>query len=228
MKLSNPFKKLTLFEWCLWLISSAVIACSFFISPDNPMTLAASLVGVTSLIFLAKGMVIGQVLVIIFALLYGIISFEQRYYGEMITYVGMTAPMAVVAMIEWIKNPYEKGDEVKVAPITAKKVAMLLLLTSLVTVAFYFILNLLGAASLVVSTLSVATSFFASALTYLRSPYYALGYAANDVVLIILWVYSAIGDSSYVPVVMCFVMFLFNDLYGFFNWMRMIKRQEIT
>lgn len=36
---------------------------------------------------------------ILFSLLYGIISFTFSYYGEMLTYVGMTMPMAVFALI---------------------------------------------------------------------------------------------------------------------------------
>ena len=226
MKISNPFSKLTRFEWFLWIFSVIVVVASFFLSETDPLTFVASLVGVTALIFLAKGMVSGQVLVIIFAVLYAVISFKERYYGEMITYALMTAPMAILAMIAWIKNPYGKGEEVRVSTLNAKKLVLTLLLTALVTVVFYFILGALGTANLTVSTLSIATSFFAAALTYLRSPYYAIGYVLNDVVLIALWVSSALSDSSYIPVVACFVMFLFNDLYGFFNWRKMKKRQQ--
>lgn len=32
---------------------------------------------------------------VLFSLLYGIISYAFAYYGEMITYLGMTMPMAV-------------------------------------------------------------------------------------------------------------------------------------
>ena len=64
-----------------------------------------------------------------------------------------------------------------------------------------------------------------AALTYLRSPYYALGYAANDVVLIVLWVLASVVDISYLSMVVCFIMFLVNDLYGFINWRRMQRKQ---
>ena len=99
------------------------------------------------------------------------------------------------------------------------------LLALLVTVLFYFILKVLNTANLFFSTLSITTSFVASYLTFLRSPYYALGYSANDVVLIILWILASVEDISYLPMVACFIMFLFNDLYGFYNWRRMQKRQ---
>ena len=79
-------------ERLLWGLSVVFIGA---FDRENYLTLAASLIGVTSLIFNAKGNPIGQVLMVIFSLLYGIISYTFAYYGEMVTYLGMTMPMAV-------------------------------------------------------------------------------------------------------------------------------------
>ena len=73
------------------------------------MALAASLIGTTSLIYNSRGVPLGPALMIAFSLLYGIISFGFRYYGEMITYVGMSLPMAIFALVSWMRNPFEKG-----------------------------------------------------------------------------------------------------------------------
>lgn len=222
LRIKESFGSLTRFEWCLWAVSMVVVAGAYLVAPVMEyITLAASLIGVTSLIFLAKGLLIGQVLVIIFSLLYGVVSYQNAYYGELLTYVCMTAPMAVVALISWARHPYKDTAEVEVAKVTARQVVGLLLLSVVVTVAFYFILRELGTANLWVSTLSVTTSFVAVGLTALRSPYYAIGYALNDVVLILLWLLV-----ENVPMAMCFVMFLANDLYGFVNWRRMSRRQR--
>ena len=97
-------------ERLLWGLSVVFIVGSFCaFDRENYLTLAASLIGVTSLIFNAKGNPIGQVLMVLFSLLYGIISYTFAYYGEMITYLGMTMPMAVFALISWLKNPYNGG-----------------------------------------------------------------------------------------------------------------------
>lgn len=225
----NPFADLTRFERGLWGCSVAVIVIStILLGGGDALSVIASLIGVTALIFVAKGYVIGQVLTVVFAVFYGVISVQQRYYGEMITYLCMTSPMAIAAAIAWLKNPFKGTRQVAVRPMTAKTVICLLCSTALVTAAFYFILGALGNASLVMSTLSVTTSFLASALTYLRSPYYALAYAANDLVLIVLWILAASAEISYLSMVLCFVMFLANDLYGFFNWRRMERIQKMS
>jgi nicotinamide riboside transporter PnuC len=101
----------------------------------------------------------------------------------------------------------------------------MLILAVAVTTVFYFILGALGTARLLFSTLSVTTSFIAAWLTMLRSPLYAVGYAANDLVLIVLWVIAAVKDPSSLPMVACFLAFFLNDSYGFINWRRMERRQ---
>ena len=228
-KFLNPFADLTPFERGLWCTSVAVIVLSAVLMGGADLfSVIASLIGVTALIFVAKGYVIGQILTVVFAVFYGVISFGQQYYGEMITYLGMSSPMAIAAAVAWLKNPFRDTKEVAVRPMTKKTVGWLTVSTVLVTFVFYFILGAMGNASLAVSTLSVTTSFLASALTYFRSPYYALAYAANDVVLIVLWIIAAVGDLSYLSMVLCFVMFLANDLYGFFNWRRMEKMQKMS
>ena len=218
---------LTRFELGLWLTSVIVVAGTYIgFQAGDALSLIASLIGVTALIFVAKGHVLGQVLTIVFAVCYGIISWAFRYYGEVITYLCMSAPMAAVALVTWLRNPYKDSAEVTVNRLTGCQCAVMLLLTAVTTGAFYFILQAMGNAALLVSTVSITTSFLASYLTALRSPYYALAYAANDLVLIVLWVIAAISDISSVPMVACFVMFFANDLYGFVSWKRMEKRQR--
>lgn len=224
--LKNSFKNLTKFELTLWMCSVIIVTASFLLSPTRDyLTLIASLIGVTALIFVAKGYVLGQALTVVFAVFYGIISFYFHYYGEMITYLCMTAPIAAMAVVSWLRHPYDNSPEVEVSCLSKVKVAAMIVLTAAVTVIFYYILKALGNANLLFSTISISTSFIASYLTFLRSPYYGLGYATNDVVLIVLWVLAAIENPAYSPMIACFVMFLINDSYGFINWRRMRKRQ---
>lgn len=225
----NPFKTLTRFELTLWISSLVVVTLSYLAAGNQGvLSLLASLVGVTGLIFVAKGNVFGQFLTIIFSVLYAVVSYRFRYYGEMITYVGMSLPAAAAAAYTWIKNPYgENKSEVKTAKLGKGKSAFLIISTVAVTWLFYYILEYLGTANLFFSTVSVATSFSACMLLIFRSPLYAVAYAANDAVLITLWTLASIEDIGYLPMIFCFCMFLFNDLYGFFNWKRMSKRQSV-
>ena len=223
----NPFRVLSKGERILWGISVVTVIVSFLLSASKDfLTLTASLIGVTSLIFIARGHVFGQILGVIFAVFYGIVSFYFRYYGEMITYLGMSAPISILSTISWLLHPYEKNDEVEVSHVTKKQVFVMCILAVSVTVLFYFILKALGNANLIVSVISVTTSFVASYLAFLRSPWYAVAYSVNDIILIVLWILASLEKTDYIPMMMCFVMFLINDLYGFYSWRKMLKRQR--
>ncbi|MCM1236726.1 MAG: nicotinamide riboside transporter PnuC [Ruminococcus flavefaciens] len=215
-------------EIILWLSSIMLIIISFLIfDRENYLTLAASVVGATALLLNAKGNSAGQLLTVVFSILYGVISFTFAYYGEMITYLGMTTPMAAFAFVSWLRNPYGGNRaEVRVNRLKEREIIFMLTLTAIITFIFYFILKSFNTANLIPSTLSVTTSFLAVYLTFRRSAYYALAYAANDIVLVVLWTLAALSDISYLSVVVCFVMFLVNDMYGYISWTKMQKRQQ--
>ena len=164
---------------------------------------------------------------IAFSIIYCIISYSFSYYGEMITYIGMTLPMAVYALICWVRNPYNgKKTEVKINSLKTKEIMVMLLLTLILTILFYFILKYFETPNLIPSTLSISTSFIAAYLTARRSPYFAVAYALNDIVLIVLWILASIENLNFVCVVVCFIVFLANDIYGFISWQKRKIQQE--
>ncbi len=218
--MNNPIKSLSRKEWAIWIGSLIIVAVSNIISNNiDWLTFIATLVGVTSLIFAAKGNVWAQILMILFSILYGIISYRFRYWGEMITYLGMSMPMAIWSTITWLKNPSkESKNEVAIQRLKWKHIAALMFFSIIVTGGFYLILQALDTPNIVFSTISITTSFLAASLTMLRTSYYALGYASNDIVLIVLWVFASMKNPVYIPVVVNFVIFFFNDMYGFISW----------
>ena len=178
-------------ERLLWLGSVGGILAAFFLFGGQGIwTVVASLLGVTALIFNAKGNPIGQ------------------------------------ALISWLRHPHAgRKSEVQVAHVSRRECGWMWGLTIVVTGLFYFLLKALGTANLLPSTVSVTTSFLAVYLTFRRSPYYAVAYAANDVVLMVLWTLATLEQPQYLSVTVCFAAFLVNDIYGFINWRRMGARQ---
>lgn len=223
--MSNPIADLTKKEWWVWICSLLIIAVANLLSGSfDLLTLVAACIGGTALIFAAKGNVWSQILMIVFSILYGIISWQFRYWGEMMTYLGMTMPMAVWSTITWIRNPSEGGKVVEIQKLTKKHIFLLLAGGTIVTTLFYMILAALKTPNLIFSTISVTTSFFAASLTMLRSSYYAIGYAANDIVLIVLWILASINSPRYLAVAVIFIIFFFYDVYGFVSW----KKRELS
>ncbi|MCR4875313.1 MAG: nicotinamide riboside transporter PnuC [Clostridia bacterium] len=219
---------LSVFEWILFSISLVtVIVCFFIFDGKNYLYLSTFIIGVFYLIFCAKGHPIGQVLVIVFAILYSIISYRYKYYGEMITYLGMTGGIAILSLISWLKHPTSKNDKtVVVNKLKIREYLFLIGLSVIVTTSFYYLLKALGTSNIVISTISVLTSFIASYLTLRRSKYYAVAYLANDIVLIAMWSLASLENKAYISVTICFVVFFVNDLYGFISWWKREQKQE--
>lgn len=230
MKLRNPFKNLTKFEWALWIFSLVTIITSFFaVGNTQYANLAASLLGVTSLIFAARGDAFGMVLMIAFSALYATVSFFAKYYGETIIYMFMQLPCAVTSLISWLRHPTGKGAaEVKIGKFSKKHIFIIVPLVAGVTTAAYFTLRAFDTANLIVSTISVATSLTALYLMILRIPAYALAFILNDLVLITLWGVACATSLDYLSLTVCFSIFLLNDTYTFICWTKRKKRQSQT
>ena len=152
-KLFNYF---TLAEKLIWLISILIIILSFVIfDKTSYFNLIVSILGVTSLIFNAKGNFIGQIIGIVFCTCYGIISFSYSYYGEVITYLCMTLPFAIVSLVSWIRNPYkDKSNEVEINNVRLIELLYIFPAVILITFIFYFILKYFNTNNLLISTCS--------------------------------------------------------------------------
>lgn len=118
-KLIHYFSKAEILLWCASML--LIFSAFLLFDRENYLILAASVLGVTSLIFNAKGNPLGQLLMILFSLIYGAVSFAFAYYGEMITYLGMTAPMALFSLISWLRHPYRGKKGRGAGQPTAKK-----------------------------------------------------------------------------------------------------------
>ena len=221
------FASLTKFDIILYFSGIICSILGFIIFKNTEyLNLINTIFGLSALLFVAKGNPFGQFLIIIFSILYGIISYSYQYYGELITYVCLTGPSAIISLISWLKNLNGDKLEVKVNELKYKEYIFLFFLSIVVSFAFYFILKALNTTNLLLSTFSIFTSFIASYLTFRRSRFYALGYIANDIVLIVLWILASVSSKEYISVVICFVFFLINDLYGFINWTKLYKEQS--
>lgn len=227
-KIKKIFNYFTMGEKILWLCSALITSIFFFVFKNkNYFYFISPFFGITAILLNAKGNPFGQAVMVVFAMAYGAISLSYRYYGELITYTCMTLPMSILSLISWFKNRFNKNKlEVKINKLTIKEVPYATFFICAVTVSFYFILGAFDTPNLILSTLSVTTSFSAVYFTFRRSSLFSFFYALNDIVLIWLWILASIDDTSYISMVICFATFLALDIYSYLCWQKMKKRQS--
>jgi len=218
-----------LFEKILLAVSFTAPVIAFLVfKVTDYLNLANSLAGAAMLFLLAKANIFGNVVSMVFSITYSVVSYRFRYYGEMMLYLGLYLPIEVFTLFVWLRNRYAGSNVVKVEVTKAIDFLWGTLLSSIITLGAYFVLKALGTENLPWSTVSVFTSMLACYFLLKRNSVYALFYVINDVILIILWLYAAMKDSSYACLVVSFICFLLNDSYAFFSWSRIRRKQELN
>ncbi len=223
------FKYFTKLEWAMWSVAVVIITVGFAVTNERSvLSYLSSLAGITCIIVNAKGNVIGQFVSIAFGALYGGYAYTQRFYGEMIIYFALMIPIHIISIYTWIKNNYNgKAREVKVNTLKKWEYAVTFVGSAAVTAAFYFLLRALNTDNLIVSTISLTTSITAAYLMFRRCEYFSICFIANDIVLIILWSMKLpTAGLQVLPSIMCFCAFFVIDVYSFYSWRKIRKRQN--
>ena len=104
-KIKNIFKNWNWFEIIFLCLSLIGLSLCFTFTPDrNWFSYVVSIVGVVSVLTVAKGLIIAPFINISYNILYAIISIFQHYYGEAIIYIGLMIPVSIASIISWLKK----------------------------------------------------------------------------------------------------------------------------
>lgn len=189
-------------------------------------TLYTSLYLITS-ILLSKGKVESYFVGFVSVFFYGIVSYNQGYYGELLITAFLTFPIMIIGIISWLRHQDEEDDIVIINSLSKKEISIVLLSQLVLFWAYYFLLKVFNTDLLVISSISVVTSVLASYFEARRSEWSLFSYIANDVVIIILWLIPVInGQTEIISVLVGPILLLINDIYGSYNWRRLKKRQR--
>ena len=223
------FKSWNLFEKLFLIISLLIVIGCYFLGGDKSiLSLVTSILGVITVIFGAKGLVWAPVINIIYNIVYILLSYSQGFYGEVIIYIFLMTPLNIAMIVSWFKNKSKKDENiVTVNKLSKKEYVLLFIFTLFISVGFYLLLKVLNTNALLISTISLIDSFIASYLLFRRCSNYALSYIVNDVILIVLWSFAIKNNGvAYLPIVLSFIVFLVNDIYGLISWKKREKEQN--
>lgn len=220
------FKDWTKFEKLLLFASIILVALVGIIFKSNLLTTICSIVGIITALLLAKGKNLGQMFGLLIVVLYSIVSFKNRYYGEVIIYLCIMLPMYIIGIISWLKHQNKETNTVEVNSIKTKEWIIVFIVSLGAFISIYFLLKLFNTNQLFISSLSVIDSLFAIYLGIRRSKYSFYFYVVNDLILILLWGIPVIsGSLILLPMIFNPTINLINDIYGIYNWKKLEKIQ---
>lgn len=221
------FKDWTNFEKVLLFGSIIIVVLVGILFKSDLLTISCSIVGIITALLLAKGKNLGQVFGLLITILYSIVSFKNKYYGEVLIYSLLMLPMYIIGIITWINHKNEKTNSVEINSINKKEWVIVSIVFVGVFICIYYLLKAFNTNELVVSTISVLASLFAVYLQIRRSKYSFSFYMVNDVILMFLWGIPVVrGSYILFPMLLNPTINLINDAYGFYNWKKTEKIQK--
>lgn len=225
-KLKEYFSDWTKFELGFLISGLAISVLSSIVFGGNVVdTLYTSSYLITALL-MAKGKVECYLVGFVSVFFYGIVSYSQGYYGELLITIFLTFPIMIIGIRDWLKHQDKENDVVMINSLSKMEITIAFVSQVLLFWLYYFILRAFNTDLLVISSLSVVTSVLASYFEARRSELSLFCYIANDFVIITLWLIPIVGgETDLIPVLVGPLLLLVNDIYGSYNWRRMKKRQ---
>lgn len=225
----NLYRYLSKFEWGLLLTSIFSVLIINLIFPDSSIyAFLAAIIGCIYLVFLAKGNYMTFILIVAFSLLYMIDAYQERVYTEIFNNGAIEIPFALLTFLSWRKMHSRKSKyEVKMNKIHLKEILILIAGTAIGLVPLYFAFKYLGSEDLILSLVAIGTHFIAAYLLHRRSKFYAIVYIVNDFAEIVLWFILLFNGGVSAPILVLYFVFLANDIYGFYNWKKIERKQTL-
>ena len=220
------FKSWTKFEKIFLILGtvSALILTPLF--KGTIIDLGYTLLYFWTALLLAKGKYACYIIGIISTFFYAYVSYTNNYYGEVIISMWCTLPLMIVGLINWLKHQ-DNTNTVVIKDITKQELIIVLISQAILFTGYYYLLKIFNTNNVLVSTFSIVASLIATYLTARRSENGFIGFIINDIILIILWSIPVFtGNLAIIPVVLCPVLLLINDIYGVWNWKKIKTEQK--
>lgn len=220
------FKGWTKFEKVFLLLGTLIAIILTPLFKGTVIDLGYTLLYFWTALLLAKGKYSCYIIGIISTFFYAFVSYSNSYYGEVIIAMCCTLPLMIVGLINWIKNQ-DNTNTVIIKELTKKELIIVLFSQAIMFIGYYYLLKIFNTNNLLVSTFSIVASIIATYLTARRSEYGFIGFIINDIILITLWVIPVIsGNLNIIPVLLCPILLLINDIYGAYNWKKIKQKQK--
>ena len=229
-KMKAFFKQIKWWEYTFMSVFIVAIVVSGIVFKSSELTIFCSLFGIVGVFFIAKGMLIGQMISIVYGALYATMSYFNHLYGEMIVTLAVTIPLYIATIISWMRNSSKKDKVVKVnKSLSVLEWCLFFVVSVGVGVGMYFMLRAFKTANLLISTFSVVALCMAGYLVVRRCEYNFIFYILSNIIGICLWMFTIIKESNitYIPTIILFCVLLFLNIFGMITWIKIKHIQNL-
>lgn len=215
--------KRELINWKKWeviwlLVATAVILSVSVYWKDSIVATFAALTGIWCVILTGKGKLSSFWFGSINTVLYAIIAWEAKYWGEVMLNLIYYVPMNFVGLYMWSKNMNKETEEVVKKRLSLKKSIMSYGLVIVGTLGYGLFLKVLNGTLPFVDSMSTVFSVFAQFLCVKRYMEQWVLWVIVDVVTVIMWIYAFINGTGDMATVLMWSIYLINAIFMLIKW----------
>jgi len=222
----NYFRDWTLWEK-IWLFgfTALIIGLSIYWK-DTVMGVTCSITGIWCVVLTAKGRISNYWVGLINVILYAIISYQAKYYGEVMLNALYFLPMQFIGAYIWIKNKKEETfDTVKTKFLTNNQRIFWIAICIISTYFYGVFLKSIGGNLPYIDAMSTTFSIVAMVLMAWRYMEQWILWIIVDVVTVIMWFVVMINGGNDISILLMWIAYLINAVYGAYNWIKMTPKK---
>ena len=202
-----------------WLILSTVIMIVLsVIWGDNLLALISGITGILGVVLAAKGKVSTYIFATVNVAIYALLTFQNHLYGEFMLNAFYYIPMNFIGFYLWSKHKDNESGEVEGKKLTGRQTVILFAAVAVVVLVYWQILSRIGGQLALIDAMSTVFSVVALIMQVARYAEQWLLWIIVNVVSVVMWLLLIGKDSSAVTMVVMWVAYLFNSVYGYYNW----------
>ena len=159
--------------------------------------------------------------------LYAMISFEAKYYGEVMLNVLYYFPMQFYGFYVWKKNMNEETHEVKKRRMPKKDFGIVLVVIFVATLIYGTFLKFLGGSLSYVDALSTVVSVVAMVISIKMYLEQWILWLIVDAVTVVMWGIAFANGSDSIGTLLMWIVYLGNAFVMYVKWYKEVKANEV-
>lgn len=209
----------------VWIVlaNSIILGVSLYMG-DTAIGIVASLTGVTCVILCGMGRVSNYFFGTINVVLYAIVAWKARYYGDVMLNLLYYFPTNIIGWVVWSKHLNQEKNEVYKKRMTLMQDILLAIISAAGVLGYSYILKLLGGNLPIVDSMSTVFSVIAQILMIKRFTEQWVIWIIVDIVSVIMWIATFFNGGESVAVLMMWSVYLANAVIMFVKWLKESKQ----
>lgn len=210
--------------WLIYFILSILIVyISSILQKSNILLVISSIFGVIYSLLIAKEKRIAFIFGIINVSTYGYLLFAQKLYGGLIYNILYSLPMLIWGYIKWKKVQNKENSGVKI--ISNKNRIVLTIVFTLLIMSYSLVLKSIGGYNYILDSITSVLGYLG---IYLMSNKYIeqwIVWIICNLANTILWYMLSAGNTNNIPMLMMWIIYLINSIYGYITWRKKYNKR---